>query len=478
MLHLIRNGEGKMIRTAVTEYGTVKGLPADDPRVTVFKGIPFAKPPVGDLRWRAPEPPDKWEGVRECYSFAPACMQDAPSTDPNDLYAREFHVDPDIDISEDSLYLNVWTGAKSTSEKLPVLVWIYGGVFQWGYTSEMEFNGERLARHGIVVVSVAYRLGAFGFLAHPELTKENPASPTNFGFLDQQAGLEWVYRNIAAFGGDPDNITLGGQSAGGASVMSQLANPKSASMIGKVSIMSGLIRNPFAKDDIIQPKNIDTVYKNGEDFITFLGCSSVNEARKIDACSIRDAYAKYAKDHPRFVPCIDNVFIKKDPYEMLVSGELPDIPIFTGYTKDEFPAHLPTSADNNDVKAMADIYEKDGAKMFNIVCETVRRTSARLVENGMKSPVFTYRFEPSVPGDDGAGACHSFDLWFFFETLQKCWRPYNGMHYALARRMCDYWSNFIKNGDPNGEGYDGKKLPVWDPVSSSDSPRYEMIFRE
>ena len=467
-----------MLRCAVTENGTVKGLPADDPRVTVYKGIPFAKPPVGDLRWRAPKPCDDWEGVRECYSFAPASMQDIPGVDPNDLYAKEFHVDPGIGISEDSLYLNIWTGAKSTSEKLPVLVWIYGGAFQWGYTSEMEFNGERIARHGIIVVSVAYRLGVFGFLAHPELSKESPEAPANFGLLDQQAALSWVYRNIAAFGGDPENITLGGQSAGGASVTYQLANEKSAPMIKKASIFSGLIRNPFYRDDIIQPKSIEEVYENGKEFLSYLGCSSIEEARGMDACAIRDAYWEYAKNHPRFVPCIDDVFTKKDPFGMILEGQLPDIPLLTGYTKDEFRDKLPARANTTDVSVMSDVFEKGGIRMFNVVCDSVRRVASSLVEKGVKSPVFTYRFAPSVPGDDDPGVFHSCDLWFFFETLQKCWRPYNGMHYALARRMCDYWCNFIVTGDPNGEGYDGKKLPVWKKVESADVAGYEMLFDE
>ena len=162
-----------MLRTAVTENGTVRGLPADDPRVTVYRGIPFAAPPTGENRWRAPKPCPDWEGVRDCFEFGPISMQDQPATG-DDIYCREFHVDPDIPISEDCLYLNIWTGAKSTDEKLPVLVWIYGGAFQWGYTAEMEFNGERLARHGIIVVSIAYRLGVYGFLAHPDLSEEDP----------------------------------------------------------------------------------------------------------------------------------------------------------------------------------------------------------------------------------------------------------------------------------------------------------------
>ncbi len=196
-----------MLRTAKTENGLVRGLPAADPRVTSFKGIPFAAPPVGENRFRAPQPCQNWEGTLDAYRFAPISIQDTPGLG-TDIYCREWHVDPETPMSEDCLYLNVWTNAKTTGDKLPVLVWFFGGAFQWGYPSEMEFDGERIARRGVIVVTVNYRLNLFGFLAHPELTKEQPDAPTNFGLLDQQAGIKWVIRNIKEFGGDPENITI------------------------------------------------------------------------------------------------------------------------------------------------------------------------------------------------------------------------------------------------------------------------------
>ena len=211
-----------MLRLAKTENGWVRGLPAADPRITSFKGIPFAAPPVGDLRWRPPQPAADWEGVRDCFTFAPIAMQNRITADPKNLYDREWHVDPDIEMSEDCLYLNVWTPAKSADERLPVFVWIYGGGLASGYTAEMEFDGERLARRGIVVITIAYRVNYFGFMAHPEITAENPDAPANFGHLDQRAGIAWAKRNVAAFGGDPDNITVGGQSMGGFSVAAQI----------------------------------------------------------------------------------------------------------------------------------------------------------------------------------------------------------------------------------------------------------------
>lgn len=211
-----------MIRQTKTENGLVRGIEAADPRITAFRGVPFAAPPTGKNRWRAPQPCENWEGIKDCARFAPISVQDTPGIG-DSLYNREWHVDQDVPMDEDCLYLNIWTGAKSVDDRRPVLVWYFGGGYQWGYTREMEFDGERLARQGVVVVTVNYRVNVFGFLSHPQLTKEQPEAPSNFGSLDQKAGLEWVVRNIANFGGDPNKITIAGQSAGGASVMSQLA---------------------------------------------------------------------------------------------------------------------------------------------------------------------------------------------------------------------------------------------------------------
>ena len=465
-----------MIRIADTKFGKVRGIAADDPRVTVFRGIPFAAPPVGKNRWRKPQPPESWNGVRDCIEFGPASMQDIPGLS-GDLYCREFHVDSNVPLSEDSLYLNIWTGAKEASEKLPVLVWIYGGAFQWGYTSEMEFNGERLARHGIVVVTIAYRLGPFGFLAHPELTAEDKEHPANFGLLDQRAALRWVYENIASFGGDPDNITLGGQSAGGASVTYALSNPEAAGMINKITVFSGLIRNPFYTDTIIMPATLDMVEENGKDFIRYLGCSSVEEARSVDACTIRDAYMKYVTDHPRFVPCIDGAYAKADPLQALIDGSVPDVPVFAGYTRDEFMEKVPARTGTDNEELLADTVEKKNIKYINVVQNTVRTVARAHTKNGTKAPMYVYRFESDIPGPDDPGAFHSCDLWFFFETIQKCWRPYTGAHYELARKMCDYWTNFIRTGDVNGTGYDENPLPVWHSIEPGKYKENEMILK-
>jgi len=282
-----------MLRQTIIRNGKVRGLPGNDPRITVYKGIPFAQPPVGDLRWKAPHPCEDWEGTLEAYNFGPISVQDQPAVG-TDIYCKEWHVVPDIPMSEDCLYLNVWTPAKTTDEKLPVLFWIFGGGFQWGYTAEMEFNGERLARRGIVVVSVNYRLAALGFLAHPNLTAESPDAPANFGLLDQQAGLRWVKDNISAFGGDPDNITIAGQSAGGGSVLNQITNEDNFGLIKGAVIMSGMIRFPGDGDDILLPVTLEKAEAKGKEFLNFLGVNSIEEARKLDAFFIRDKYDEWA----------------------------------------------------------------------------------------------------------------------------------------------------------------------------------------
>ena len=430
-----------MLREVTVENGKLRGIPGADPRVTIFRGVPFAAPPVGANRWRAPQPCPDWEGVREAYTFAPISVQDQPGIGDN-IYNREWHVDPDIPMNEDCLYLNVFTPAKSTDEKLPVLVWIFGGGFQWGYTAEMEFDGERLARRGVIVVSVNYRLASLGFLAHPEITAESPDAPGNFGLLDQQAGIKWVKRNIAAFGGDPDHITIAGQSAGGGSVMNQITCEANYGLLSGAVILSGIINPPNSDDDMFRPKNLADAEKLGEEFFEFLGVKSLEEARKLDAFHIRDEYAKFVKEHHLMVPITDGVLIKEYPVERFKRGDYADIPVIAGFTADEF------------VYNGVNIVEKSVKEVFD---ETIKAPG--------RKPLYAYGFEPDIPGWDHPGCFHSVDLWFFFESLGKCWRPFKGHHYDLARFMCNYLADFIKTGDPNGKDADGEDMTTWKPYS-------------
>ncbi len=415
-----------MLRDTSTRYGKLRGLPGNDPRITVYKGIPFAKPPVGDLRWRRPMPLDEGHGDLDAYVFAPISIQDVPGLDDN-VYTKEWHVDPDISMDEDCLYLNIWTPAKSCDEKLPVLVWFFGGAFQWGYTPEMEFNGERLARRGIIVVSINYRLGAIGFLAHRDLTLESPDAPANFGLLDQQAGLKWVYENIASFGGDPRNITIAGQSAGGGSVLNQMCNSDNYDMLKGAAIISGLIRIPDVKEDILIPMSLERAEEVGGQFLNYLGVNGINEARKLDAFYIRDKYAEFVKDHPRFAPVMDRAGYSEDAYYKFRSGRRAQIPVMTGYTTDEF--------------------SESGV---NLVKKTVTEAVPEAVSN-CSAPVYVYEFAAPMPGDD-EGVFHSSDLWFWFETLNMCWRPFGGAHFELAKRMCDCLADFVKYHSPSADG--------------------------
>ena len=466
-----------MLKVVATENGSVRGFQGNNTRISVFKGIPFAAPPIGENRWRAPQPCENWDGIRECSQFAPISVQDQPSVG-TDIYCREWHVDKDIEINEDCLYLNVWTPAQSETDALPVLVWFFGGAFQWGYPREMEFNGEQLAKRGIIVVSVNYRLGALGFLSHPDLIAESPDAPANFGVLDQQAGLKWVIRNIANFGGDPKNITIAGQSAGGGSVLTHLTSPSSIGLFQKAIIFSGIIESPYIKDNVIIPRDIENVSKMGEKFLASLGVSTIEEARKIDAFVIRDKYASFREENMFFfTPCIDHVFLSDEPFKLMLQGKQANVPILAGNTFDEFPSFIAAES-KADFENQAKTMFGNRAEAFlsfpesSEVTEGNKYAWVRGIECSVKAvldrngaPGFYYSFEPDIPGEDDPGTFHSVDLWFWFETLAGCWRPFTGHHYDLARQMANYLTNFIKNGDPNGEDCTGAVMPRWMPYT-------------
>ena len=464
-----------MLRQVKTENGLVRGIEAADPRITAFKGIPFAAPPVGKNRWRAPQPCENWAGVRDCSRFAPISMQWIPGLG-DDIYCREWHVDPEIPMGEDCLYLNVWTNAKKADEKKPVLVWFFGGGLQCGYPAEMEFDGERIARRGIVVVTVNYRVGVLGFLTHPQLTREQPRDPANFGSLDQQAGLRWVQRNIAAFGGDPSKVTIAGQSAGGGSVMSQLACPDNKGLFRNTVVMSAMIFDPYMRREVGRPEKLADAEKKGEDFFAFLGVKSLKEARGLNAVTLQRSYEKYMESHVPFFTVQDDLFCVGDPIALYRSGKCMDVTMMAGNTGGEFLNAI-DAQDEAGLEAEARRLFGDRAAEFMAIPEsrkkveglgyaaasgiecTVKGVLADVAKNGQKG--YCYCFDPDIPGWDNPGTFHSSDLWFWFETLAKCWRPFVGRHYDLARQMCDYLCNFIKTSDPNGKDLNGEALPTW-----------------
>jgi len=469
------------LRETRVKNGIVRGLPAADPRITAFKGIPFAAPPVGDLRWKAPQPAKDWDGVLEAYHFAPISMQAVPGLDPNAFYSKEWNVDPTIPMSEDCLYLNIWTPAKTGDEKLPVMVWIFGGGLKEGNTQEMEFDGERIARRGVILVSVNYRLNAFGFLAHPELTAEDPEYPTNFGHLDQRAGIQWVKDNIAAFGGDPENITVFGQSAGGGSTFVQVTTPLNKGLFQKAICHSsgGLLPPSITSNDL------PTAEKLGEKFLADLGVSTIAEARKVDALKIRDLANGPNGRAYQFGTVIGDNLMPDKPTNIILENKQNDIRIMTGYTRDEFGV-VPKVNTEAELEEYAKYYFQDRADEYLAICKKGAESIEDMKKNGsynrfeigtflwMKAnaengcpDIYTYKFHPEIPGDD-AGSFHSSDLWFAFETLAKCWRPFQGKHYDLARHMCNYWTNFAKTGNPNGLDNDGTPMPEWKPVTADD----------
>jgi|LSQX01.1.fsa_nt_gb para-nitrobenzyl esterase len=475
------------LREVKVENGLVRGLPAADPRITAYKGIPFAAPPVGELRWRAPQPAKDWDGVLEAYHFAPIAMQDTPGRNPNSIYTKEWHVDQNVPMSEDCLYLNVWTPAKSVDEKLPVMVWIFGGGLREGYPSEMEFDGERIARRGVILVSINYRLNAFGFLAHPELTKEDPEYPSNFGHLDQRFAIQWVKRNIAAFGGDPNNITVFGQSAGGGSTFVQVTSPLNKGLFQKAICQSsgGLLPPSLLSNDLQQAEKL------GEKFFADLGVSSLKEARALDAQVILKQ-ALSSREYA-FGTIIGDKLMPDTPTNIVLDNNRNDVLVMTGYTGGETPVQS-SATTYEEFEAFAKDLFGDRADEYLAICKKDGADLEQMKMNGkynrfeigallwadfnarLNAPkMYLYKFDPEIPGDD-AGSFHSSELWFVFETLAKCWRPFKGKHYDLARQMCNYWTNFAKTGDPNGLDADGTPMPEWRPVQGDD--RKPMLFAD
>lgn len=479
-----------MLRVVEVENGKIQGIPAADPRITSFKGIPFAAPPVGENRWRAPQPAKDWEGILKAFDFAPISMQAPIVIDVNNIYTREWTVDPDIPMSEDCLYLNVWTPANSADEKLPVYVWYFGGGLQVGNTAEMEFDGERIARRGIVVVTVNYRLNAFGFLCHPEITTEAPEAPANFGHLDQKYGTEWVKRNIAAFGGDPDNITIGGQSAGGGSVLTQLTSPQNEGLCQRAVILSGAL-------NILYPSyrlpgfdlTMSEAEQQGVEFFKFLGVSGLAEARKLDAEYLNKKILEF---NTFWSTIVDNKFCVGENFDLFIKNKRLQVPVMMGHTSSEFH-HEPIVSSMDELRQLAVDLFGDAAQEYLEICnaasgdlEKVRKNAAAPIfeysvrvaaESNAKTaklPVYYYNFDAEIPGWDNPGTFHSVDLWFFFETLAKCWRPFVGKHYDLARQMCNYMCNFIRSGDPNGKDSTGEDMPQWTPYTS-EAP-FGMLF--
>lgn len=435
-----------------TRFGKIMGI--DKGTYTEYRGIPYGKPPVGELRWKAPQPAEPWEGVYEATDFRNKCWQ-APSM--GEPYDREFYGNPEFfrPMSEDCLYLHIWAPNDAAGKKLPVAFWIHGGAFMHGFGSELEFDGKAYCERGVIVVSIEYRCGAFGFLAHPWLAAENEGHISgNYGFLDEIFALKWTYENIEAFGGDPGNITVFGQSAGAMSVQALVSSDLTGNMIGKAIMQSG---GSYGAG-VVTPITYEKQEKIGEEFVSFLGAASVEELRSIPAEKLRDREYEFLGQHMGrqglfWMPTVDGSALPLSTEEAVETGRIKDIPYILGSTRMD----LMVTPETAERKEESPLYR--GCVNF----------SRKLEELGRR-PAYVYLFDSRMPGDE-LGAFHSSELWFMFGTMDRCWRPWEERDYELSRRMLDYWTNFMKTGDPNGD-----ELPVWKPCTAQDT--YVQLLKE
>jgi para-nitrobenzyl esterase len=459
------------------DTGRVKGVVSNG--VTAFKGIPFAAPPVGALRWKAPQPAPDWKGVREAIDFGPRCMQ---ASIYNDMVFR------DKGPSEDCLYLNVWTPAASAKARLPVMVWVYGGGFAAGAASEPRQDGENLARKGVVVVSINYRLNVFGFFAHAELAKESGHdSAGNYGLLDQVAALAWVHKNIAGFGGDPAQVTIFGESAGSFSVSALMASPLAQGLFQRAIGESGAFFST-----VLNLKPLPRSEEADAKFAESIGAHSLADLRAKPAAEL---LAAAAKEHDiRFAPNIDGYFLPQSVREIYAGGKQSHVPLLAGWNHDEggygsiFGKDAPTAAN---FVAYAHKQFGDRADEFLKLYpadsdEQAKRSAQDLAGDQFiafstwkwlemqaatgNSTLYRYEFDdaPPAPADAGAaadaaprGAYHSAEIEFVFGALASHNLPWRAEDKALSDLMSTYWANFAKSGDPNGTG-----LPGWPAYNS------------
>lgn len=451
------------------EGGLLQGISENG--LMVYRGIPFAAPPVGALRWCPPQPLVRWEGIRQAINFAPGPIQDwVPPSGKN----------------EDCLYLNVWTPAKSTIDSIPVLVWIHGGAFNGGATSDPNYSGENLAKKGVVFVSIAYRVGYLGFLAHPELSAESENHVSgNYGLLDIIAGLKWVQKNIAAFGGNPNKVTIFGESAGGIAVSMLCVSPLAKGLFHGAISQSGGSFGPsrltmFPGENL---KRLHDAENSGENYAKSVGASSVEELRKVRADKLIGGWG------PGMAwPIIDGWVIPDDQYKLYEAGKYNDIPILVGYNSDEGASFSPPKTPQDYITSVKTRYGKFAEDLIraypvdsNLVPKTARDLTrdaafgwhtwswARLQSRTGRSKVFYYYFDqhPEYPDSSllaGYGSPHAQDVAYVFQHLDASSPQTAKTDMKISEAMTTYWTNFAKYGDPNG-----KNVPLW-PAFSDANP--------
>jgi para-nitrobenzyl esterase len=452
-----------------TDAGPVQGTVENG--ITIYKEIPFAAPPLGDLRWRAPKPATPWKNVLQADKFAPACMQ-VPIVMP------ALGLDA-LTVSEDCLYLNVWTPAKTPKDKLAVMVWIYGGGFTIGGTSLAQYDGRNLAKKGVVLVSIAYRLGALGFLASPELSAEQGGHSGNYGLMDQIAGLQWVKKNIAAFGGDPGRVTIFGESAGGIAVSMLAASPLAKGLFTGAISESGGNFGPekHANEGGTNMVSLATAEKNGTAYLSKLGVTSISDARKKSAEEIlKNSNSALGGAWPIF----DGYVLLGDQYKLYQAGKYNDTPVLIGSNADEGALFVPSI--KSDVYQMniktgyGDYADKIFAAYPGDADANALRSArdmfrdatfawptwawARLQSKTGKGKVYVYYFShrppyPNAPQFKDWGAAHGGEISFVFGNFSAA-MPAGAADQAVSEEVSTYWTNFAKTGDPNGAG-----LPPW-----------------
>ncbi len=409
--------------------GKIQGVESAAKGVFVYKGIPFAAPPVGELRWKEPQPVVPWEGVKVADTFGPGAVQ-APHDSSNPWTSEFYWKDPEF--SEDCLYLNVWTPAPGKPDKkLPVAMWIHGGAYTGGWGYEPEFDGKVWAEKGVVLVTINYRLGIFGFLVHPFLTEENPHHVSgNYGILDQVAALRWIHENIAAFGGDPDNITILGQSAGAGSVKTLVSSPLTEGLIKKAIIQSGGGVNTLpagmpapTQPAVSQLTVIGDACKAVFDWAGYDTLEKMRAASTEEVFGLADRYAAETGVRFRISPVVDGYVSTESFDAAAMAGRIKDIPYMIGYTRDDMGN------------------PEAGIRRF---CE---------LRNAAGKPVYAYQFAHALPDDDAGshdmkGAFHSSELWFMFKSLEHSDRPFTQADWDLAEHVVSCWTNFAKTGDP------------------------------
>jgi len=474
--------------------GQVQGAFTKDKEVEVYAGIPYAKAPIGDLRWKPTEPAEDWEGVRDATYFAPKSMQAYSNPMINtlvEMYAEKgWHPDYNMQslepVSEDSLYLNIWRPSRFEG-KLPILVYIHGGSLTTGSSAFLDYNGETMARNGLIMITITYRLGIFGYYAHPDLLNENEGITTtgNYGLLDQIEALKWVKANASYFGGDEDNITIAGESAGSSSVSAICASPLASGLFKRAIGESSSVASYRAPHTF---RSLDDAFATGKAIMNEFNCSSIEELRNVPAARlIKTEYGNSSMT-------VDGYALTKTPYEAYLAGENNEEALLNGYNVKEADAFVvptflfnPTNASNIEER-LTDYFDQEAASSFmkeyekeikedafgafnDIITaywfmQPHRDWSRLAFDNG--EDVYRYQFTK----ENGYYATnHSGEMIYCYGNLDKSNKQfaYDESDYELSRKMVSYWANFAKTGNPNGEG-----LPTWEKMSDYNSPLLEL----